>query len=386
MISKEEAMRQVRAFKEKQAKGMAEASASVDAPKKRIFKVAKRAEPAAPQVDIDLTEPKRRVFKVAKVETPAAIIASPRMGIPKSEAVKQIKAFKEQEAKVSTMATKVKQRKAERLLKALVVARRAKKAAAAAAAEAAPAAAPSESVPDLAILKSEVLRVLEETISFCKKNHPDELSYDFRSENYMMLNAESPLLKSKVVSGTAKDMDFQGKGKAGVILRWNADDGVTRFRISPGKRSDYQTGKSLLEEGKKEIETATYISKTDLVLRTDAPVAAPAPPVAPKKRVVKTASAAAEARLAAAAPKQIPLVKKLTDAENDSLTRYMKSTPTDAVMIIRSDDGEVSSRNKKVLKKYYGKVDLPMPFNRTYFYHDKYRKTLIAQDQSGYHG
>ena len=146
--------------------------------------------------------------------------------------------------------------------------------------------ADSKLVPDMATLKSEVLRVLEETISFCKKNHIDELSYDFRSENHMILNADSPSLKSKIVSGTAKDMEFQGKGKAGVILRWNADDGVTRFRITPGKRSDYQTGKSLLEEGKKEIETATYISKTDLVLRktTISPAAAaPAPAPAPVK-------------------------------------------------------------------------------------------------------
>ena len=104
------------------------------------------------------------------------------------------------------------------------------------------------------------------------------------------------------------------------------------------------------------------------------------------RRAKKAAAAEAAAAAAPAASKQIPLVKKLTDAENNSLTRYMKSTPTDAVMIIRSDDGDVSSRNKKVLKKYYGKVDLPMPFDKTYFYHDKYRKTLIASDHSGYHG
>jgi hypothetical protein len=77
------------------------------------------------------TAPKKRVFKVAKIETPAAPVAPAKMSVSRAEAVKQIKAYKEKETKVSSMAAKVKERKAMRLLKALVVARRAKKAAAA---------------------------------------------------------------------------------------------------------------------------------------------------------------------------------------------------------------------------------------------------------------
>jgi hypothetical protein len=73
--------------------------------------------------------PKKRVFKVAKIETPAAPAAPAKMSVSRAEAVKQIKAYKEKESKVSSMAAKVKERKAIKLLKALVVARRAKKAA-----------------------------------------------------------------------------------------------------------------------------------------------------------------------------------------------------------------------------------------------------------------
>jgi hypothetical protein len=80
-----------------------------------------------------------KIMGKSKVESPAAPVAAAKMSVSKAEAVKQIKAHKEKEEKVSSMAAKVKERKAERLLKALVVARRAKKAAAA---EAAAAAAP----------------------------------------------------------------------------------------------------------------------------------------------------------------------------------------------------------------------------------------------------
>jgi len=70
-----------------------------------------------------------KIMGKSKVESPAAPVAAAKMSVSKAEAVKQIKAHKEKEEKVSSMAAKVKERKAMRLLKALVVARRVKKAA-----------------------------------------------------------------------------------------------------------------------------------------------------------------------------------------------------------------------------------------------------------------
>jgi len=71
-----------------------------------------------------------KIMGKSKVESPAAPIAAAKMSVSKAEAVKQIKAHKEKEGKVSSMAAKVKERKAMRLLKTLVAVRRAKKAAA----------------------------------------------------------------------------------------------------------------------------------------------------------------------------------------------------------------------------------------------------------------
>jgi len=71
-----------------------------------------------------------KIMGKSKVESPAAPVAAAKMSVSKAEAVKQIKAHKEKEEKVSSMAAKVKERKAMRLLKTLVAVRRAKKAAA----------------------------------------------------------------------------------------------------------------------------------------------------------------------------------------------------------------------------------------------------------------
>lgn len=103
-------------------------------------------------------------------------------------------------------------------------------------------------------------------------------------------------------------------------------------------------------------------------------------------RLLKTLVAVRRAKKAAQALKQFPLVKNLTDAENSYLIKYMKSTPTDAVMVLSGNLSDASPSTVKVYKKFYGKVELPLPFNRTYIYHDKSKKQLLAQENSGYHG
>ena len=520
MISKEEAMRQVRAFKERQAKSMAEASASVNAPKQRIFKVAKRAEPAAPQVDIDLTEPKRRVFKVAKIETPAAPVVPAKMGIPKSEAVKQIKAFKETEAKVSTMATKVKQRKAERLLKALVVARRAKKAAAAeaaaaaapkkrapkkrviktasAAAEAAAAAAPKKRVIKTASAAAEARigseKVADDvspdgiftslwegepaeknSIRFKSAAPDDDIKKLVSAATYLGFTISTSSNGSKLITPQGDYYDSKGfpttfNRKA--WLAYNDADGdnysaaqINMFKPNAaqiekraGIRSlgqwswrrfggneiqgqDYQTiqdssGKyftTFMIKGVKQrfsgywpewssiygkpviyktlgLDYDNSLPESEVVVSLNGDIDVKIPGRGTKRQADKwleqnfgatlmnkpeEASVKEEAPAApSVAPKQFPLVKNLTDAENDSLTKYMKSTPTDAVMLIsrmyengRESGSDVSAGNRKLIKQYYGIKEFPLlPFDRTYFYHDKSRKILEATDSPGYHG
>jgi hypothetical protein len=103
--------------------------------------------------------------------------------------------------------------------------------------------------------------------------------------------------------------------------------------------------------------------------------------------LLKTLVAVRRAKKAeAATSKQLPLVKNLTDAENNYLIKFMKSTPTDAVMVLSGNLSDSSPSTIKVYKKFYGKVELALPFDRTYIYHDKSKKQLIARKSSGYHG
>jgi len=515
MISKEEAMRQVKAFKERQAKSMTQATASVDAPKQRIFKVAKRAEPAAPQVDIDLTEPKRRVFKVAKIETPAAPVAPAKMSVSRAEAVKQIKAFKETEAKVSTMATKVKQRKAERLLKALVVARRAKKAAAAeaaaaaapkkrviktasAAAEAAAAAAPKKRVIKTASAAAEARigseKVADDvspddiftslwegepaeknSIRFKSAAPDDDIKKLVSAATYLGFIISTSSNGSKLITPQGDYYDTKAFPRTFNRKAWLAYNDADGDNYSAAQINMFKPNAALIEKrtgirslgqwswrrfGGNEVQGQDYQviqdssgkyyttfkitgvkqrysgywpewsslygkpvvwetigldgdsthPESEVVVSLNGDIDVKIPGRGTKRQADKwleqnfgatlmnkpeDASVKEEAPAApSAAPKQFPLVKNLTDAENDSLTKYMKSTPTDAVMVIskmyknsREYGNDVEAGNRKFIKQYYGIKEFPLlPFERTYFYHDKYRKILEATDRTGYHG
>lgn len=80
---------------------------------------------------------------------------------------------------------------------------------------------------------------------------------------------------------------------------------------------------------------------------------------------------------------KLPLVRTLTDAENAYLIKYMKYTPTDAVMVLKDDMSRASPSTLKAYRKFYSPfgVALSLPYDTTYIYHDKTNKQLSAEGE-----
>ena len=414
-----------------------------------------------------------KIMGKSKVESPAAPVAAAKMSVSKAEAVKQIKAHKEKEGKVSSMAAKVKERKAMRLLKALVVARRAKKAAAV---------SPNDIFTSLwegepseknsirfksAASNADIIKAIRDhnasyqsygfTISTSSNGSrlitPSARSYqaerafqttfnrkawvaydDADGDKYSAAEIDkfkptpAPLAPPKtkeelfhIIGAYVKTLtpgdymtnsSFRDARRSYSINREPMPENVKKaFDAVRGLKVVYQTigvhgANYHIQPTSNELEISVetqdnwareyvYRDAFDSIGYTLSDRNEYLPEQikeiykgAYKKYQSRSEEASAPAPAPAPAPasKQIPLVKNLTDAENNYLIKFMKSTPTDAVMVLSGNLSDSSPSTIKVYKKFYGKVELPLPFDRTYIYHDKSKKQLIAQKNSGYHG